>query len=121
MSDFVGKIKNEGSEEISVYFNIENDRVLSIGNKMNEINEQAYMNGYNWDVFLQFYLKKNNSDLLNGMETDPEAGTFVAFYESNDENEKKADRLVEIIASLIDNEEELYSIIRKEGSYIEWD
>ena len=35
--------------------------------------------------------------------------------------EKKAERFARIIVSLIENEEELYRIIREKGDEIEWD
>jgi len=38
-----------------------------------------------------------------------------------EENEKKAERFAEIIVSLIENEDELYRIVRENGDEIEWD
>jgi len=38
-----------------------------------------------------------------------------------EENEKKAERSAEIIVSLIENEDELYRIVRENGDEIEWD
>lgn len=79
------------------------------------------MNGYNWDAFFKYYLAENAPDILVGMDSDPEAGSYVACYELTEENEKKAERFAEIIISLIENEEELYRIVREKGDEIEWD
>ena len=37
-------------ERIYVMFNSEDDKPFAVGEKMNEANEEAYMNGYNWDA-----------------------------------------------------------------------
>lgn len=88
---------------------------------MYEINGEAYMNGYNWDVFFNYYLAENAPYILEGLDSDPEAGSYVAFYKLTEENEKKAERLVKLIISLIENEDEIYKIVREKGSEIEWD
>ena len=95
MADYVKVLKYESG--ITVCFYIEDDEIFAIGEKMNELCDEAYMNGYNWEAFLSHYLKKNAPDLLEGMEPDPEA------------------------TSLIENEEELYRIVQEESEEIEWD
>ena len=106
---------------ISLSFDIENDEILTIGEKINEINESAYMNGYNWEAFFNYYLPKYAPDVFEGMDSDPEAGTYVAMFDNTPENELKAERFVSIIHELIENEEELYRIVREEGMNIVWD
>lgn len=119
MEEYVSVSKYENS--ISVVFCNEADKPFNIGEKMNEINEEAYMNGYNWDAFFNYYLSQYAPDVMEGMDSDPEAGTYVAYYDRNPENEARAKKFVEIINTLIENEEELYRIIREEGGNIEWD
>lgn len=92
MPDYVNVSKTD--DWIGVWFYNENDKPFAIGEKMCEINEYAYMNGYNWDAYY---------------------GTI------SEENEKKARRFAEIIVSLIENEDELYRIVRENGNDIEWD
>ncbi len=92
MPDYVKVSKTD--DWIGVWFYNENDKPFAIGEKMCEINEYAYMNGYNWDAYY---------------------GTI------SEENEKKARRFAEIIVSLIENEDELYRIVRENGDDIEWD
>lgn len=121
MKDYIAKIKQEDNS-IAVCLYIENNNVLSIGDKMNEINENAYMNGYNWDAFLNYYVGKHHPEVLEGLDSDPEAGMYCAFYEDGTpENEEKADKLIEIITDLIENEAKLYEIVTNEGNEIEWD
>ena len=117
--NYVAMEKNEGS--ISVCFYIENDKPFIIGKKMHKINENAYMNGYNWEAFLNYYLSKNAPEVMVGMDTDPEAGMYVAYYSLTSENEARAEKFEELIHSLIENEDELFRILREEGQNIEWD
>ena len=58
---------------------------------------------------------------MEGLDSDPEAGSYVAFFPLTEENEKKAESFVELIISLIENEDELYRIVREKGNEIEWD
>lgn len=118
MADYVTNHKDDS--RITVCFYNENDKPFSIGEKMNEINAYAYMNGYNWDAFFKYYLAQNAPELLEGLIGDPEAGCYIAYYALSDENEKKAKRFAEMIVSLIENEQELYDIIREHGNGIEW-
>lgn len=112
---------NKDNDRIDVWFFNENEKPFIIGKKMCEINENAYMNGYNWDAFFNYYLAKHAPEVLEGMDSDPEAGSYVAYYALTPENEEKAEKFLEIIISLIENEEELYRIVREEGEEIEWD
>ena len=119
MNDYVAIEKDDDSISVCLY--IEDDKLFAIGEKMNEINEEAYMNGYNWEAFFNYYFEKNSPDVLEEMDTDPEAGMYVAYYDMTPENKLRAEKLVEIICSLVENEEELYRIVREEGNKIEWD
>lgn len=113
-------IYTNGQGNIVLYFGNENEKPLAVGHKMNEINEEAYMNGYNWDAFFNYYLAENAPDILENMESDPEAGSYVAYFEDTEENEQKAKRFADIIISLIENEE-IYKILQEKGAEIEWD
>ncbi len=119
MDDFVKVFVTE--DWIHVAFYIEHENILKIGEKMNEINEEAYMNGYNWEAFFNYYLEKNAPELLEGMDSDPEAGMYAAYYEVSPENEEKAKKFGEIIEYLVKNEDVLYQIVREHGDEIEWD
>ncbi|OWU90158.1 hypothetical protein APR43_13850 [Flavobacterium sp. NLM] len=78
------------------------------------------MNGYDWESFLNYYLKKNYPDVLMNMNTDPEAGMYVAFYDFGIDNEKKADKLVDIIIDFIENERDSLQKIKEDGKLIQW-
>jgi hypothetical protein len=116
---YVAVVKHKDS--LSVCFYIENSKPFAIGEKMNAVNENAYMNGYNWEAFFNYYLPKYAPDIIEGMETDPEAGMYVADYTLTPENEAKAEKFRNIIIGLVENEEKLYRIVREEGDEIEWD
>lgn len=108
-------------ENIEVLLNAEHEKILALGEKMNAAYEEAYMNGYNWEALLQYYLEKNAPDILTDMKTDPEAGMYVAYWPLSPENEERANRFEEIIRSLAEHEEELCRLVREEGSSIQWD
>lgn len=119
MKDYVNVFSSDEYAEACLY--VSDQKVWEVCEKMNEINEYAYMNGYNWEAFLNCYLAKKEPGLLEGMKTDPEAEMYVAYYDFTPKNEQKAKRVGEIIVSLIENEEELYQFLRDNGDEIEWD
>lgn len=119
MNDYVKILETEDSIDVTFY--IESEKVLAIGNKMNEIQDEAYMNGYNWEAFLNYYLEKNAPDILEEMDTDPEAGMYAAYFEATPENKQRAEKFGRIIEHLIEQEEEIYAFLREHGEDIEWD
>lgn len=106
---------------IVLYFANENEKPFAVGEKLSAINEAAYMNGYNWDAFFNYYLAENAPDILESIDSDPEAGSYVAYLDDTAENEEKAKRFAEIIISLIENDDEICRIVREKGDEIEWD
>lgn len=106
---------------ISLTFNITGDEPFAIGEKMNEIDYRAYMNGYNWEAFLFHYLSKHNPNVLEGFDTDPEAGMFAGYYDYSEENIAKAKEFEKIIIHLLENEDEIYAFLKKEVENIDWD
>jgi Immunity protein 51 len=119
MSDYAKILKHDN--RISICFYIEQKRILEIGEKINELNENAYMNGYNWEAFFNYYLPTYFPDVAVNMETDPEAGMYVAYYELTNENEKRVEKFLSLIENLIENENKLLDLIKNEGEFIEWD
>lgn len=112
---------NSDKENISLVFYIENKNIMEIGSKIERINSDAYMNGYNWEAFLNYYLQKQSPDVLENMDSDPEAGMYIAYYENVPENVVKVNKLEEIIEYLIENPDDIYEIVREHGNEIEWD
>ncbi|KAF2337007.1 Imm51 family immunity protein [Flavobacterium daemonense] len=107
MADYAKKIITENPKCISICFFIEQDIVMEMGKKIKKTVSNSFgkfiirlfpnvalMNGYDWEVFINYYLQKNHPDVLLNMETDPETGMFVAFYSFSIENEKKAAKLI---------------------------
>ena len=119
MGDYAKTVKRD--DRVDVYFYNEMTKPLAIGEKMYAINKEAYMNGYNWDAFFNYYLAKYAPDVAVKLDSDPEAGSYMAMYPLTPENEVRAEKFVKIITELIENEEELYRIGREEGDEIEWD
>ena len=105
----------------TVTFYIENDTVMEIGEKLTEICEDAYMNGYNWEAVLNAYLDENAPDTCELMETDPEAGLFAAYFEPSEEGKAAANNLAEIIRGFINEPQTLYDFVSENAEDIEWD
>lgn len=133
MADYVTKLTTESANSISICFFIEQNNVIEIGKKIKKTVSNTFgkfvirlfpnvaeMNGYNWEGFINYYLQKNHPEVLQNMETDPEAGMYVAYYEISATNEKKADKLIEIIIELIENESKLLMEIKNDGKLIKW-
>lgn len=110
----------KGENQVSVCLSI-NDYTLSVGEKLEEINEYAYMNGYNWEAILNCYLEKNHPKLLENLDSDPEADMYVAYYDLNEENLKKAKELKKLITELLEYPDDLYEFVEQYGDEIEWD
>lgn len=114
-------IMSHDDGSISLSFNIEDENILALGEEMNEIREEAYMNGYNWDAFMNYYLAVNAPDILDDMESDPEAGTYVVYFVDGASNRVKVKRLAEIIVYLVEHKEVIFKVLREKGEEIEWD
>lgn len=119
-SDYLSIVHHDDGS-VALYFNIEDNEIFAIGEEMNRICEEAYMNGYNWAAFLNYYLAEKAPNILKDMETDPEAGTYVAYYENGAVNVEKIKRLAGIIVSLIENRQNIFKLLREAGDKIEWD
>ena len=119
MDDYVKY--HQADDHIQVWFYNEYDKPLQIGETMQVLNDEAYMNGYNWDALFNYYLSKHAPELLQALDSDPEAGSYVATYPNTAENLEKAKQLVTVIRHLIENETELYRIVQEEADQIEWD
>ena len=119
MKDYVKLFKLENSVEVCLY--AEDERLLALMEKMQAACPDAYMNGYNWEAFFNYYLKKHEPDILEGIKTDPEAGMYVAYWPLSPENEARAEKFLGLIRSLIENEAGLCRIVQENGGEIEWD
>lgn len=120
MSNLVNVVISD--EYLSVSFDVAEPRIMAIGEKINEICDEAYMNGYNWDAFFNCYLAKNDPEILDLIESDPEAEMYSAFIEDiNDESKAMIKRFGQIIEDLFDNEDKILSFIKDNAEEIEWD
>ena len=119
MPDYVKIFKTEKSVDVCLY--AENEKPLSLMEPVQAACPDAYMNGYNWEALLRYYLEENAPDILEGMRTDPEAGMYAAYWPLSPENEERAKRLEGIIRSLVENGEALCRFVEEHGGEIEWD
>ncbi|WBW95225.1 Imm51 family immunity protein [Oceanirhabdus sp. W0125-5] len=116
MSNYFSIVKQEDS--VSGVFNIEEDKVFHIGHKINRINEEEYMNGYNREELLNYYLEEKCANLLDEMDGDSEASTYVAYYPLIKEKIEKSKYVMSLITEFIENEETLYEFIIENNNEI---
>lgn len=117
MKEFALVSKHENA--VSVILDAGEPAVMTIGQKMEAINEMAYMNGYNWAAFLEHYARANHPHLAEGLESDPEGGGYYAHYEVADEDKAKA--FAGVINNLLANPDAIYAYLTENGHDIEWD
>jgi hypothetical protein len=106
---------------ISVCVYNEHDGLFALGKKINARFEEAYMNGYNWDALICFYVARIDPNLMEEVETDPEAGMFSAYMSYSPENLDKMKRFEFHILAMLVDETSLMEFIKEHYSEIEWD
>ena len=113
------EMPEHGSISLCIY--IENEGIFQLGERINERFEEAYMNGYNWDALIRFYISKVDPDLMQEVKTDPEAGMFSAYMSYSEENLDKMRRLKSYIHGLLSDEIVLFKLIEDNRDSVEWD
>lgn len=108
-----------GSISVCVYN--EKDEIFELGERINERFEEAYMNGYNWDALIRFYVGTVDPDLMQEVNTDPEAGMFSAYLPYSEENLGKMRRFESHVRDLVADEAVLFKFIEGNCGDIEWD
>lgn len=119
MDDYVSVFRYK--DNVGISFDVEAEKPFRVGEQMNAAYEMAYMNGYNWAALLDWYLAQREPALLEGLEHDPEAGSYAGYYLLTPENEAKAAKMAALIRALVENEEEACRLVREHGDDIEWD
>ncbi len=103
----------------SIIFDLTDSNLMRISSKIEEIEPDVYMNGYNWEKLIQAMLSDCAPELLNGLEFDSDANTFIAYYGSNKLNNFL--QLQAILAKWLEAPEELYQFVKKNGSVLDWE
>ena len=107
--------------KVSLLLQASDEKIMTLGEKLEALCPDAYMNGYNWEALLQYSLEKNDPDILTGMDSDPEADMYEVYWPLTPENEARANRFADIIRSLVEQEEELCRFVKEYCEDIEWD
>ncbi len=121
MKEYLKLSSDKKFGSVSVRFYVSQDPVDAIGKKIHEINDQVVMTGHNWEAFFNYYLDTYHPEVSAGMGSDPDNKNYVAYYKLTPENEKKAEKLAQIIEDLVENESEIYEIVKTNGDEIDWD
>jgi hypothetical protein len=108
-------------DSISVCVYNENEGLLELGDRINARFENAYMNGYNWDALIRFYVTSLDPALMAEVGTDPEAGMFSAYMSYGPDNLEKMRQVEAHVRALVANEGALMKFIEEHYDEIEWD
>ncbi|MEM6559810.1 MAG: Imm51 family immunity protein [Myxococcota bacterium] len=106
---------------LTVSFQNEHPRVMAVGKALEERHPQAYMNGYNWDAVIRRYLEVHAPNLLEGLDSDPESGSYAAHYAQSPENRARAEQVMSILVRLVEEKDLLSDFVQREVDAIEWD
>ncbi|MCR4690644.1 MAG: immunity 51 family protein [Lachnospiraceae bacterium] len=107
---------------IALSFDAGDEKIMAIGSKMQEMCEAAYMNGYNWEAFINAYLEQNAPDILEELDSDPEAEMYSVYInDTGDAGKAVAEKLKKMLDELFDNEDEIYAFLEQNSDDIEWD
>ena len=108
-------------DSISVCVCNEHDGLFALGEQINAKHEEAYMNGYNWDALIRYYVGQKDPALMREVETDPEAGMFAAYMSFSPENLEKMKRFEVHVRAMLADDKALMQFIDDHCDEIEWD
>lgn len=108
-------------DSISLCVYNENEELFELGERINARFEEAYMNGYNWDALIRFYVNQHDPALMAEIESDPEAGMYSAYMSFSPENLEKMKRFESHVRNMVANEAVLMEFIENHCDDIEWD
>lgn len=108
-------------DAISVCVFNEQDGLFALGERINKKHAVAYMNGYNWDALIRFYVGQKDPGLMAEIGTDPEAGMFSAYMSYSAENLEKMKRFEVYVREMVSNDDELIAFVDANVEEIEWD
>ena len=108
-------------ESISVCVYSDHERLAALGERINARFDEAYMNGYNWDALIRFYVGKADRGLMDEVKTDPEAGMFSAYIKYSPDNLEKMKRFESYVRTMLADERALMEFIEANRDEIEWD
>lgn len=108
-------------DSISVCVFNEQTGLFELGERIGEKYEDAYMNGYNWDALIRFYVAQADPKLMTNIDTDPEAGSFSAYTSFSDENLEHMKAFRQLVLQMVADEEKLMAFIETHYDEIEWD
>ncbi len=119
--DSVQLIESPDLGNVSVCVYNEQDGLFELGERIHARYELAYMNGYNWDALIRFYVTSLDPELMEHVDTDPEAGMFAAYAEYSAENVERMKRFQQHVLKMVSDETALMKLIDANYEEIEWD
>ncbi len=108
-------------DSISLCVYNEQQGLFELGERINARFEDAYMNGYNWDALIRFYVSRLDPELMDEIESDPDAGMYSAYLSHSPENLEKMKHFESHVRTMLSDEQALMAFIKQHYEEIEWD
>lgn len=119
--DCIALVELPDHDSISVCVYSEKEGLFELGERINARFDDAYMNGYNWEVLIRFYVSGIDPELMAEIESDPESGMYSAYMSFSPENLEKMKRFEAHVRMMVADETALMKFIEKHLDEIEWD
>ena len=79
------------------------------------------MNGYNWDALIRYYVTTLDPELMDEIESDPEAGMYSGYMSFSPDNVRKMKKFESHVRAMVADENKLMQFIDENYDDIEWD
>lgn len=119
--DCIQLLDSEDSDWITVCVQNEMEGLFELSERIHARFDEAYMNGYNWDALIRYYVDQVEPGFMVDVETDPEAGSFSAYMPRSAENMAKMKRFETHVRTMVADEAALLEFIEAHRDEIEWD
>ena len=98
---------------------VQHDDAFELGRRINERWPMAYMNGYNWEALIHAYVSNHDPGLAAEIESDPEAGMYVALMRLSSQSVERMKRFERLVRDLLGDESALMSFVA--ANDVPWD
>lgn len=106
--------------QLSLCVYIDRDELFRLGERITERFPDAYMNGYSWSSLISCYVSEVDPELMDEVETDPEAGMVAVYMNYSEENLVKMRRFESHVLAMLADEAALMAFVETHYGDIEW-
>jgi hypothetical protein len=104
-------VLNTSGPNIQLDFDTTGDIVYTIGDHLEQIEETAYMTGFNWAHLIDYFIDERIPEIRTEINITARSGGFTATWANTPENQTHAQHLAQLITELITQPEQLYQTL----------